>query len=85
MTIKLQNLKEKMNWKPCPFCGNTELGISHDKKMHYLHNFECLYISCGNCKLEMWAYDHEAGSNDYDALVKIANEKWNRRKRGEAE
>lgn len=81
MTIKLQNLKEKMNWKPCPFCGNTELFISQDKQTHKFYDFECLYIGCENCKLEMWTHDSEAGSADYDALVKKANEKWNSRKK----
>lgn len=83
MTIKLRNLKEKMNWKPCPLCGNTELVISQDKKTHKSYDLKCINIECENCKLQMWTFDREVGSANYELLVRKANEKWNSRKMGD--
>ena len=86
MTMRIElpkELKKKMEWKPCPFCGNTNLVISHDREKHVFNKFKCIYIGCTKCNLEVWTHDHDVGSDDYDALVRGANEKWNSREGGE--
>ena len=75
-----EEMKMGMEWKPCPFCGGTDFILSDDEKGYYEEPvIACAYISCTNCKGEMWSYDGGDYGTGYRAIIKRLNEKWNRR------
>lgn len=68
-------LKDNIKWKPCPFCGGTELDIKD--RDSFEDNPATMYVSCEECKTDVWLFDTDNMSYP-EALLRMA-EKWNRR------
>lgn len=62
-----------MELKPCPFCGETELGIqSYADAMHDIHQG---FIECMACSASLWG----PPSKSHHVAIDSAIEAWNRR------
>ena len=67
-------------FKPCPFCGNTEFEITPERRFLELQlesGSATIHVSCRECKTEMW--EHSYAEHDYDKRVQMLADKWNRR------
>lgn len=67
-------------FKPCPFCGNTEFEVTSENDFYGLqrkNDRASISVRCWPCNMEYW--EHSWGERDYDKRVQMLADKWNRR------
>lgn len=69
--------EEKVEAKPCPFCGSKEVKTSKKESMEGF--FRCVHVVCDECGVNLPGF-----GNTYEEALKDALEKWNRRTNNES-
>ena len=67
-------------FKPCPFCGNTELSVTSKANFCELQGetgSASIHVTCWKCSTDQW--EHSWGEHNYDKRVQLLADKWNRR------
>ncbi len=76
-------MEQKIELKPCPFCGETKFLQVDDKQEFYELQGEskdgqaAFMMRCTKCDVEMW--EHSFHFRNYETRLKLIIEKWNRR------
>ena len=68
-----------MRFKPCPFCGKKDLGVTPKDFYEELveeNGTACVSVRCKNCALDMYEHTDDV---PYEEKIDLLKEKWNRR------
>lgn len=71
----------KINWKPCPLCGESDK-VEVTTKEFYSglvaeHGDALICIECKRCKVRVDDYPSESGRNNYEWRLMHMAKKWN--------
>lgn len=66
----------KLNWKPCPFCGEEEVEVTPEDVWD---GDACVRVSCKFCSADVWYFNREGTFCDYETMIARLNKKWNTR------